>query len=145
MDRLKLIALVDPAGFPFNSLLKHISNLTLTMFNDTWKAFREKDSELINDVVDNASEAIKLYRLMVRQLMLAYADRATAKNLGIESSTECIILAVMARDVSRLIYHISSIAKHVKWILENGSRLDEKLTDSISKIWLYPTNSLIGG
>ena len=134
-DRLSLRVIVDPAGFPLGHLLKRVYSLSTSMFVDTWKAFYERDIDLANDVIDRAKEAMKLYRLMVRQLMLAHADRVTAKNLGIESSTECIIFAVTARDVSRLIYHISSIAKHVREILGAGFYYDEKLVGLMSKIF----------
>lgn len=134
-ERLSLRAIVDPTGFPLESLFKRVYSLSTSMFIDTWKAFYERDIELANDVIDRAKEAMKLYRLMVRQLMLAHTDRATAKNLGIKTNTECIILAVMARDVSRLVYHISSIAKYVKEILKSDFYYNEKLIGLMSKIF----------
>ncbi|RLG91472.1 MAG: hypothetical protein DRO36_04130 [Candidatus Hecatellales archaeon] len=134
-DRLSLRAIVDPTGFPLQNLIKRVYSLSTSMFVDARKALSGGDAELADDVVDRAKEAMKLYRLMVRQLMLAHADRTTAKNLGIENSTECIILAVMARDVSRLIYHISSMAKYVKGVLEAGFQFNGKLADLMSKIF----------
>ncbi|GEM_PF-565743 len=134
-DKLSLRAIVDPTGFPFDSLFKRVSSLSLSMFNDSVRSLREKDFELACDVVDRANEAMKLYRLMVRQLMLAHSDRIIAKNLGIEHTTECITLAILARDISRLIYHISNIANQVKEILRVGITFNEKLMGLLFKIF----------
>ncbi|RLI05702.1 hypothetical protein DRO26_01420 [Candidatus Bathyarchaeota archaeon] len=134
-DRLSLRAIVDPTGFPLENLFKRVCNLSISMFTDTVKAFRERDLELANDVIERAGEAMKLYRLMVRQVMLAHADRVIAKNLGIDRTTECITLGIVARDVSRLVYHISSMASQVREILKSGITYNEKVNDLLFRLF----------
>ena len=134
-DRLSLRAIVDPAGFPLENLHRRLCTLSLSMYSDTMKAFREKDLDLVDDVIERGQEAMKLYRLMIRQLMLAHANRNVAKSLGIEHSSQCITMGIFARDVSRFIYHISSTAVHTREILKTQTTYQDSITKATMKLF----------
>lgn len=131
-DKIILRVIVNPAGFPLAGIIKRVSALSLSMYSDVVKAFQEQDLALATDVVERGNEAMKLYRLMVRQLMLAQHDRTIAKSLGIESTNTCISLGIVARDLSRLIYHISTTAQKIVEILKSEISYGEKIMNLIT-------------
>jgi len=133
-NRLSLRAIVDPIGFPLENIFSRVCNLSTSIYLDSIKALKDKDLGLVEDAIERSNEAMKLYRLIVRQLMLSYSDRMIAKSLGIENAAECIILAITARDVSRLIYHVSQIGRICKELIALNLSLDDEST--ISKVLL---------
>lgn len=132
-DKILLRAIVNPAGFPLEGILKRVSALSLSMYSDVVKAFQERDIALATDVVERGTEAMKLYRLIIRQLMLAQSNRNTAKSLGIEPINTCISLGIVARDLSRLIFHIATTAQKIVEILKSEISYGEKIMDLIVK------------
>jgi len=134
-DKLVLRAIVDPTGFPFESLIKRIFALALSMYNDSATAFQERDLALASDVVERGKETMKLYRLMIRQLMLAQSNKSIAKNLGLEYASEFITLGLFARDMSRLVYHISRKATQIVETLQSEVCYGPPLANSMFKIF----------
>ncbi len=132
-DKIILRAIVNPAGFPLEGIMKRVSALSLSMYSDVVKAFKESDLALATDVVERGTEAIKLYRLMIRQLMLAQSNRNISKSLGIEPLNTCISFGIVARDLSRLIFHIARTAQKIEEILKSEISYGEKIMDLIGR------------
>jgi len=96
-DKLNLQVLIDPTTFSLESLIEKTSSFSLHLQEDA------KRSE----------EAQRHYRMTIRQVALSSMNRIIAEKVGVRNCRECITFALIARDLSRLVYHSSSIARHI--------------------------------
>jgi len=111
-NRISFQVLIDPAAFRLESLLSKTSIFSLHLQEDVVKSMMNWDFPLAREVIERSGEALRHYRLTIRQVALASISKAVAKEIGIRSCQECVTYALMARDLSRLIYHCSQIARH---------------------------------
>lgn len=112
-DTITIQVLVDPGKFNFDRVFKRFSSLSLSVYEDSVKALREKTSDLARDALERGRESAKLYRLMMRQVTQAAKNRGVGVEMGIEDAGEAVVRAVVARDLSRLAYHAKRTAQHV--------------------------------
>jgi phosphate uptake regulator len=112
-NRLSFQVLIDPATFSMESLIEKTSAFSLKLQEDAVKALVEWNLALAKEVQERAGEAQRHYRVMIRQVALASLSRAVADKTGVRNCQENITFALVARDLSRLVYHSSQIAGHV--------------------------------
>jgi len=110
-NKMTFKVIVDSAKIPPELLLRRALTLTTSLQRDAVKSVVERNCELASEVISIGGESLKLYRLMIRQLSLAIRNPNLAKELGLEVFPDCLIRAVAARDISRLAYHATAIAK----------------------------------
>ncbi len=121
-NKISFQVLIDPAMFQVESLLAKTSDFSLHLHEDAVKSMINWDFRLAREVIERSGEAQRHYRLTIRQVALASASRTIAKEVEIRSCRECVTFALMARDLSRLVYHCAQIARHVL-SLENKKRI----------------------
>jgi len=109
--RMVLRILVDPVKFPLTELKERTFSLLLSMINDLILSLEKKEESYIHDVIDREEEVAKLYRLMVRQSVLAIRDKEVAKAIGVERLEDNITNVMIARDVLRLALLSSRLAR----------------------------------
>ncbi len=112
-NRLSFQVLIDPASVSMESLIEKTSAFSLKLQEDAVKALVEWNLALAKEVQERASEAQRHYRVMIRQVALASLSRNIAEKIGVRNCQENITFALVARDISRLVYHSSQIAGHV--------------------------------
>ncbi len=112
-NRLSFQVLIDPATFSLESLIEKASVFSLRLQEDAVKSLVEWNLPLAKEVQERSGEAQRHYRVMIRQVALASLSRNIADKIGVKNCQECITFALVARDLSRLVYHSSSIARHV--------------------------------
>ncbi len=110
-DRLTLYVVLDPKRLPFRSVLANFFSLVLSMHEDLINALRSRDKELARDIANRYDEALRFYRLIVREAIIISKHRAISAEMGIDSAEEIILDAVSSRDLTRLAYHIAMCAK----------------------------------
>ena len=130
-NRLSFQVLIDPATFSLESLLEKASAFSLRLQEDAVKSLVEWNQALAKEVQERGGEAQRHYRVMIRQVALASFSRTIAEKVGVRNCHECVTFALVARDLSRLVYHSSSIARHVL-ILNGKKRVDSVILKAIA-------------
>jgi len=112
-NKLSFHVLIDPATFSLESLIEKTSAFSLKLQEDAVKSLVDWDLPLAKEVLERSREAQRHYRVTIRQVALASLSRTIAGKVGVKNCQECITFALIARDLSRLVYHSSAIARHV--------------------------------
>jgi len=112
-NRLSFQVLIDPATFSMESLIEKTSAFSLKLQQDAVKSLIEWSPDLAKEVQERGGEAQRHYRVMIRQVALASLSHTIADEIGVKNCQENITFALVARDISRLVYHSSEIAGHV--------------------------------
>ncbi|MDY6965903.1 MAG: phosphate uptake regulator PhoU [Halobacteriota archaeon] len=128
---LKIRVLIDPTKFPVNDIMKRIFNLVYSMHKDAIRSLEEIDNELAEDVIGRIGEVDKLYRLMLRQLMIPTYCKVSTEMMC-TSRRECFTGAIAARDISRMAFYAVDIASQVKE-LKKGV-IDKEIMGSLLKL-----------
>lgn len=110
-NKLVIRTLVDPVRFPVRDLMKRIYVLASSMHQDSVQAFQKKDDGLALDVLGREKEVEKLYRLLLRQVMIASKRIDIARALGIRDARSGVVAALVARDLNRVAFYGASIAR----------------------------------
>jgi phosphate uptake regulator len=118
-NRITIRTLVDPLKFPMEMLMQRIHTLVSSMHNDAMESFMKGDTELAGSVVRREEEVEKLYGLALRQLFLAIENRNICEGICTRNVWDCVIGAIVARDLSRMAFYAADIAKQA---LELGNK-----------------------
>lgn len=132
-NRLSFQVLIDPATFSLEPLIEKTSSFALRLQEDAVKSLVDLNFPLAKEVLERSREAQRHYRLTIRQVALASLSQNIANKVGVKNCQECITFALTARDLSRLVYHSSSIARHVL-AMEGKRRIDRELLGLISSM-----------
>lgn len=124
-----LVTEVDPSKFPIKDLLKRICVLVSTMHEDAIHALRDNNPELALDVISRYSDVDKLYRLLLRQIMLSLENREIAESIGLRKINDCIIGSVAGEDLSKMAYYASDMATQIANL--NNENIDGVLMGAI--------------
>ncbi|MEM2319274.1 MAG: phosphate uptake regulator PhoU [Candidatus Bathyarchaeia archaeon] len=111
-DAISFYVIIDPAVFLLESLIEKTSYFSLQLQEDSVKAILTGDFQLAREVAERIIEALRYYRMTIRQVALSSYNKNIARKIGVKDCRECVIFALVARDLSRLIYHSYSIARH---------------------------------
>ncbi len=129
-NRLGFQVLIDPAVFSLEGLIEKTSSFSLRLQEDAVKSVLERDFQLAAEVMERSREALRHYRMTVRQVALSSLSKSIAKKVGVRNCQECVTFALVARDLNRLVYHASSIARHVLG-LERKGKIDQGILDIV--------------
>ncbi|MEM3010619.1 MAG: phosphate uptake regulator PhoU [Candidatus Bathyarchaeia archaeon] len=125
-NKLSFQVIIDPATFSLDTLISKTSAFSLRLQEDAIKSLLEQDFQLAAEVLERSREALRHYRMTIRQIALASISRLIAKKIGIKNCQECVTFALTARDLNRLVHHSSSIAKHVL-ALKNKRKISKEI------------------
>jgi len=132
-SRLSFQVLIDPATFSLESLIEKTSTFSLKLQEDAVKSLVDWNIPLAKEVLERSREAQRHYRVTIRQVALASLNRTIAGKVGVKNCQECVTFALIARDLSRLVYHSSSIANHVL-SLEGRRGVDSEVSSLIANL-----------
>jgi len=108
-DGISFHVIIDPAAFLLESLVEKTSSFSLHLQEDAVKSILENNFQLASEVIERSKEALRHYRMTIRQVALASFSKAIARKVGVKNCRECVTFALIARDLNRLVYHSSSI------------------------------------
>ena len=86
LNRITLQSLVDPAKFPVYASIRRLHAIIVAMFDAILHAIAEREIRYLKEVANMENDVDRLYRLIVRQLILAAKDREMMKRVGVETS-----------------------------------------------------------
>jgi len=109
-DAISFHVMIDPAAFSLESLIEKTSSFSLHLQEDAVKSILKNDFQLASEVIERSKEALRHYRMTIRQVALASFSKTIARKVGVKSCRECVTFALITRDLNRLVYHSSSIA-----------------------------------
>jgi len=130
-DRLSFQVLIDPSIFSLESLIEKTASFSLHLQEDAVRSLLKRDFQLAAEVMERSKEALRHYRMTIRQVALASLSKTLAKKVGVRSCQECITFALVARDLNRLVYHSASIARHVS-ALKEEKEVSEEILDTVA-------------
>lgn len=111
--RIAFQVLLDPARYSLNDLIRKTSVFSLQLLKDAVKALSEEKFTSATEVLDRSLEALRHYRMIIRQISLSSQNPLVAKEVGVRNCQECVTFALLARDMNRIVYHASNIAREV--------------------------------
>jgi len=132
-DKLSFQVLIDPTTFSLESLIKKTSSFSLHLQEDAMKSLLDWNFALANEVLERSREAQRHYRMTIRQVALSSMNRVIAEKVGVKNCRECTTFALIARDLSRLVYHSSSIARHIL-SLEGKKKINPEILNAIEEM-----------
>jgi phosphate uptake regulator len=109
-DAISFHTIIDPSAFSLESLIEKTSSFSLNLQEDALKCVLDHDFRLATEVIERSKEALRHYRMTIRQVALASFNKVIARKVGVRNCRECVTFALIARDLNRLVYHSSSIA-----------------------------------
>jgi phosphate uptake regulator len=132
-DKLSFQVLIDPTTFSLESLIEKTSSFSLHLQEDAVKSVLDWNFALAKEVLERSREAQRHYRMTIRQVALSSMNRVVAEKVGVKNCRECITFALIARDLSRLVYHSSSIARHIL-SLEGKMKANPEILRTIAEV-----------
>lgn len=132
-DAISFQVIIDPAAFLLASLIEKTSSFSLHLQDDAVESVLNSDFQLAKEVMERSKEALRHYRMTIRQVALASFRKAIAKKVGVKSCRECVTFALIARDLNRLVYHSSSIARQFL-TLEGKGKISREILHMIDDI-----------
>ena len=132
-DAISFHAIIDPAAFLLESLIEKTSSFSRHLQEDAVRSILDHDFQLAKEVIERSKEALRHYRMTIRQVALASFSKTVARKVGVKDCRECVTFALIARDLNRLVYHSSSIAKQCL-TLENKPMIRRETLGAIEDI-----------
>ncbi|MFB0567128.1 MAG: PhoU domain-containing protein [Candidatus Bathyarchaeia archaeon] len=132
-EKLSFQVLIDPTTFSLESLIEKTSSFSLHLQEDAIRSVLDWNFALAKEVLERSREAQRHYRMTIRQVALSSMNRVIAEKVGVKNCRECITFALIARDLSRLVYHSSSIARHIL-SLDGKKKANPEIMEAIAEI-----------
>jgi len=110
LNRVTLQSLVDPMKFPIYVSLRRIHAIIIAIFDAILHAISERETKYLKEVSNMENDVDRLYRLTVRQLILAARDREIMKHVGIESPLNIVGNRVVAKALEEIADNAERIA-----------------------------------
>jgi len=126
---------VDPTRFPTNGLLRRLYIITSWMQDASIKGLKERKRSILTEAINMENEVDRLYRLVVRQLLLAVRDKSIEKKLGVESSMNIVGDRTVAKVLEKIGDLAEEIAKEVLLIIENEQKIDKKVIEDLEQMF----------
>jgi len=101
-DAINFHVIIDPAAFLLESLIEKTSSFSLHLLEDAIKSVINNDFQLAREVIERSKEALRHYRMTIRQVALASFSKTIARKVGVGK-------AKISREVSRRIEDISNV------------------------------------
>jgi phosphate uptake regulator len=113
LSRVTLQSLVDPAKFPIYASIRRLHAIISAMFDAILHAIAERETKYLKEVANMENDVDRLYRLIVRQLILAAKDREMMKRVGVESPLNILGNRVVVKALEEVADHAHSIATSI--------------------------------
>lgn len=130
-NKVVLQNLVEPSRFEVDKLLERFSATSEAVFQDAIKAFIESDLTLAQDAFERGEESTKLYRLLMRLVLLAAKNRKVRDEMKLGDFSTVATKIIAIRELGRIAYYAMRIAQHVG---EIDKKLDEGVVSLIQKM-----------
>lgn len=114
------------------SLIEITSGLSTQIHKDAIDSLLRNDVDLAETILETGKEALRFYRMTIRQVSLSTLSNYLSKKEGIRECQERVVFAFTARDINRLVYHSTSIAKQVT--TSRGKKVDIEILNLISEM-----------
>ena len=142
LKHMEILNFIDPTNFPVYSLMRRLHIISSSMLEAGIKALQDGKAELAAEVANMENEADRIYWLIVRQLLLAVADRGVSKKMGIQSPLHIVGNRTVAKSLEEMADYAESLAADVGTLIKmaDGGPDDKTvadltdLTDKVLKI-----------
>lgn len=122
LNRVTLQSLVDHTKFPIYASIKRLHAIIIAMFDAILHAIAERETKYLKEVANMENDVDRLYRLIVRQLVLAAKDREMMKQVGVETPLNILGNRVVVKALEEVADHVHSIATNaLLTYIEKGS------------------------
>ncbi|MEM2000867.1 MAG: phosphate uptake regulator PhoU, partial [Candidatus Caldarchaeum sp.] len=132
-------------SLPVKTSVERMAGITANMVKDAVMAFTNADLGLAEEVIKRDDEVDRFYHFVVRQLNIAVKDYTTLRSLDLNDPSECIVYALVAKNIERAADHAVSICRHtvsLKSYQPEGQDLSA-LAEEITSIFRRSLQSLL--
>lgn len=144
-NTLTLKILLSLRELPLARAIRRLHLIVNNMLIDALEAFKDKNMNLAEAVIQRDDEADRFHFMITRQLALALLDVRVMHELGISSPIETLNYRILARNLERIADHAVNISKRVKerpteckycnTIYELGKRVLDLFNKSMESIY----------
>ncbi|WFO75397.1 AbrB/MazE/SpoVT family DNA-binding domain-containing protein [Desulfurococcaceae archaeon MEX13E-LK6-19] len=113
-NTLTLKILLNLRELPLTRALRRLHLIVNNMLVDALEAFKDKNMNLAEAVIQRDDEADRFHFMITRQLSLALLDIRVMHELGINNPIETLNYRILARNLERIADHAVNISKRVK-------------------------------
>jgi len=110
-NSLTLKFLIDFKELQLVQAIRRLHILVNNMLRDSLQAFKNKNVELAETVIQRDDECDRFHFMIVRQLSQAFIDVGTMKELGIDNPVEALNYRIIARNLERIADHAVNISR----------------------------------
>jgi phosphate uptake regulator len=123
--------LLNPSEMPFTRTIKRMHIITKSMYEDSIRALKEKDSQLTQDVITRDNEVDRLHWLIARQHRIIQENVSFAEKMG-TTLTIATTAYLISRIIERIADHVCRIATNISHILDEtiNSNIIEKVDET---------------
>jgi len=145
LNRVTLQSVVDPVKFPIYASIRRLHVIIIAMFDAILHAIAEKETKYLKEVANMENDVDRLYRLIVRQLILAAKDREMMKQVGVETPLNILGNRVVVKALEEVADHAHSIATDalLSYIEKGNNALLKKASPLISMTKTVAENALV--
>lgn len=137
LNEVTMQSFIDPTKFPVYGLMRRLHIILVTMLDALSRSLMERDPALAQEVVNMEIDADRLYRLIVRQLLLSARDRQLMKSIGVESPLHVAGNRVVAKTLEEAADYLESSAKQLPRLLRGdgmSDRVANKMVEIVSNV-----------
>ena len=135
-DEKRIVAqsFIDPTKFPVDSLVKRLQILVSRSLQYVTDSLDLKQAGSLNQVSRIKEEIDELYRLILRQLLVALDRRELASEIGIESPLHASGDRVSAKALEEIEDIILDVAEELARLRGQGAKIDSDVVVSMKKL-----------
>jgi len=104
---------IDPTKFRLTGLIRRMYTLIFSMIEAVQVYLKDRDPNVLGQVVNMENEADRLYWLVVRQILLAQKSWRIAKEIGVEHPYHIVGNRALAKSLEEICDRIEDIANEL--------------------------------
>lgn len=110
-NSITLRILLNFKELPLIQAIRRLHLIVSNMLKDALEAFKDKNLEKAETVIQRDDESDRFHFMIIRQLAQALLDISIMKELGIENPVEILNYRIIARNLERIADHAVNIAR----------------------------------
>ncbi|MGQ9722303.1 MAG: PhoU domain-containing protein [Candidatus Jordarchaeum sp.] len=103
--------ILDPNNLDVREEVTRLVLLSSFMLKDLIQALKEKNLEMINEIIEQDNEIDRSYLAMRRLLMVANKNAVIARRIGVEGSNLCIAWSIILKRIETIADYVVEIVK----------------------------------
>lgn len=131
---LKLQVLLSYPELSVLSALRRMSIITCSMHREAIKALKDLDRQLAKSVIETDNEVDRFHLYIIRQLKMAVQNPRVIKEIGLDTTRDCLGYRLITKTMERTADHAANIAKSVLFFRKSVDSATLEKIDRMSEL-----------